>query len=152
MLAVALYYQYALAEEPCQVCIHVRLWVVALALVALVITVLPASHWSGLLGHGLVAGIAVGLGERAWLLYELENGRGDSSCEFQLGMPDWFAVDRWFPSLFEVRNLCSYTPDMLFGISMAEGLLGIAVALLVVSVGTLLSLLLLANKPGGDVA
>jgi len=41
---------------------------------------------------------------------------------------------------------------MLFGISMAEGLLGIAVALLVVSVGTLLSLLLLANKPGGDVA
>jgi len=107
--------------------------VVALALVALVITVLPASHWSGLLGHGLVAGIAVGLGERAWLLYELENGRGDSSCEFQLGMPDWFAVDRWFPSLFEVRNLCSYTPDIIWGISMAEGLLLIALTIALVS-------------------
>jgi len=45
-----------------------------------------------------------------------------------------------------VRNLCSYTPDMLFGISMAEGLLGIAVALLVISTGTLLSLLMLAKK------
>lgn len=133
MLAVALYYQYALGEEPCQVCIHVRLWVVALALVSLVITVLPASHWSGLLGHGLVAGIAVGLAERAWLLYELENGRGDSSCEFQLGMPDWFAVDRWFPSLFEVRNLCSYTPDIIWGISMAEGLLLIALPIALVS-------------------
>lgn len=153
MLAVALYYQYALGEEPCQVCIHVRLWVVALALVALVCTVLPANHWSGLLSHGLIAGTAFGLGERAWLLYKLENGRGDSSCEFQLGMPDWFAVDQWFPSLFEVRNLCSYTPDMLFGISMAEGLLGIAVALLVISTGTLLSLLMLAKKnPRGEAA
>jgi disulfide bond formation protein DsbB len=68
-------------------------------------------------------------------------------------MPDWFAVDQWFPSLFEVRNLCSYTPDMLFGISMAEGLLGIAVALLVISTGTLLSLLMLAKKnPRGEAA
>jgi disulfide bond formation protein DsbB len=133
MLAVALYYQYVLGEEPCQVCIHVRLWVVGLALVALVCAVLPARQWSGLLGHVLIAGAALGLGERAWLLYELENGRGDSSCEFQLGMPDWFAVDQWFPSLFEVRNLCSYTPDMLFGTSMAEGLLLIALPTALIS-------------------
>ena len=38
-------------------------------------------------------------------------------------MPDWFAVDRWFPSLFEVRNLCSFTPEMLLGLSMAESLM-----------------------------
>jgi hypothetical protein len=42
---------------------------------------------------------------------------------------------------------------MLFGISMAEGLLGIAVALLVISTGTLLSLLMLAKKnPRGEAA
>jgi disulfide bond formation protein DsbB len=38
-------------------------------------------------------------------------------------MPDWFALDRWFPDLFEVRNLCTYTPEVLFGLSMAESLL-----------------------------
>jgi len=48
-------------------------------------------------------------------------------------MPDWFAVDQWFPSLFEVRNLCSYTPDMLFGTSMAEGLLLIALPTALIS-------------------
>jgi disulfide bond formation protein DsbB len=41
-------------------------------------------------------------------------------------MPDWFAVDRWFPSLFEVRNICSYTPEIAFGVSMAEALIGIS--------------------------
>jgi disulfide bond formation protein DsbB len=42
-------------------------------------------------------------------------------------MPDWFAVDRWMPWLFEVRNLCSFTPEMLFGLSMSETLMGLAI-------------------------
>ena len=82
---------------------------------------------------------SVGLGDRAWTLYLLENGRGDSSCEFQLGMPEWFAVDRWFPDLFEVRTLCSYTPDIIWGISMAEGLLCVAAGLVCLSALSVLS-------------
>ena len=54
---------------------------------------------------------------------------GDGSCQFQLGMPDWFAVDRWMPWLFEVRNLCSFTPEMLFGVSMAESLMASAMGI-----------------------
>ena len=138
MLGVALYYQYALGEEPCQVCIQARLWVVAIALVALLIATYPRLTLLQLTGHLLLIASSVGLGERAWVLYLLENGRGDGSCEFQLGMPDWFAVDRWFPDLFEVRNLCSYTPDILWGISMAEGLLFVAAGLLCLSMLTLL--------------
>ena len=138
MLGVALYYQYALGEEPCQVCIQARLWVVAIALAALLIWIYPSPKWSQFPGHLLLITSSVGLGERAWTLYLLENGRGDGSCEFQLGMPDWFAVDRWFPDLFEVRNLCSYTPDILWGISMAEGLLCVAAGLLCLSMLTLL--------------
>jgi disulfide bond formation protein DsbB len=42
-------------------------------------------------------------------------------------------VDRWFPALFEVRNICSYTPEIAFGISMAEALLGIAILIVIVS-------------------
>ena len=138
MLGVALYYQYALGEEPCQVCIQARLWVVAIALVAVLIAIYPRLTLLQLTGHLLLIASSVGLGDRAWTLYLLENGRGDGSCEFQLGMPEWFAVDRWFPDLFEVRNLCSYTPDILWGISMAEGLLCVAAGLLCLSMLTLL--------------
>ena len=90
------------------------------------------------MGHMLLVASSVGLGERSWTLYLLENGRGDGSCEFQLGMPEWFAVDRWFPDLFEVRTLCSYTPDIIWGISMAEGLLCLAAGLMCLSVLVLL--------------
>ena len=68
-------------------------------------------------------GTGLGLAERSWFLYQIENGRGDGSCGFMLGAPDWFPIDRWLPGIFEVRNLCSFTPDVLFGISMAEALL-----------------------------
>ena len=87
----------------------------------------------GVLGNLGVIIAGTGLFERARYLYQLENGIGDGSCQFQLGMPDWFAVDRWFPALFEVRNICSYTPEIAFGISMAEALLGIAILIAIVS-------------------
>ena len=82
----------------------------------------------------LIAG--AGLFERARYLYRLENGIGDGSCQFQLGMPDWFAVDRWMPWLFEVRNLCSFTPEMLFGLSMAETLMGVGAGVCLMAVWT----------------
>lgn len=132
LLAVALYYQYALGDEPCQVCIQARLWVVALLLVSIIGLALPQHGFGQWLALALALVSCVGLGERGWFLYLLENGRGDGSCEFQLGMPDWFAVDRWFPDLFEVRNLCSFTPNLPLGLTMAEGLVLAALALAVI--------------------
>ena len=129
LLGVALYYQYALVDEPCQVCIHARLWVVAFTLIALVMLITPQITILRILGNGGVLIAGVGLTERARYLYRLENGMGDGSCQFQLGMPDWFAVDRWMPWLFEVRNLCSFTPEMLFGVSMAESLTASAIGI-----------------------
>jgi disulfide bond formation protein DsbB len=129
LLGVALYYQYALGDEPCQVCIHARLWVVAFTLIALVMLITPQITLVRVVGSLGVLTAGAGLFERARYLYRLENGIGDGSCQFQLGMPDWFAVDRWMPWLFEVRNLCSFTPEMLFGLSMAETLMGLAIGI-----------------------
>ena len=126
LLIIALYYQHALGEEPCQVCVQIRLWVVAITGVGLLMVLMPRRTPSAVLGNALLLGCCLGLLERSWLLYQLENGRGNGSCEFQLGMPDWFAVDRWFPEVFEVRNLCSFTPELFWGVSMAEGLVAIA--------------------------
>jgi len=127
LLGVALYYQYALGDEPCQVCIHARLWVVAFTMISLIMLITPQIMLLRLLGNIGVVVTGIGLTERARYLYRLENGIGDGSCQFQLGMPDWFAVDRWMPWLFEVRNLCSFTPEMLFGLSMSETLMGLAI-------------------------
>jgi disulfide bond formation protein DsbB len=87
---------------------------------------LPDSLLNRQAGFALTLLTGAGMGERAFYLYEIENFRGDGSCEFTLGMPTWFAVDQWFPALFEVRNICSYTPEIAFGVSMAEALIGIA--------------------------
>ena len=129
LLGVALYYQYALGDEPCQVCIHARLWVVAFTFIAIVMLVTPQISPLRVVGNLGVLIAGAGLFERARYLYRLENGIGDGSCQFQLGMPDWFALDRWMPWLFEVRNLCSFTPEMLFGLSMAETLMVLAIGI-----------------------
>ena len=134
LLGVALYYQYPLGDEPCQVCIHARLWVVAFTFIALIMLIAPQTPLLRVLGNLGVLIAGTGLFERAQYLYQLENGIGDGSCQFQLGMPDWFAVDRWMPWLFEVRNLCSFTPEMLFGLSMAETLMGVGAGVCLVAV------------------
>jgi disulfide bond formation protein DsbB len=126
LLVAALYWQYVLGDDPCQVCIQARLWAVGMGLVGALMLILPDTLLYRLAGFALTLLTSVGMGERAFYLYEIENFRGDGSCEFTLGMPAWFAVDQWFPALFEVRNICSYTPEIAFGVSMAEALLGIS--------------------------
>lgn len=127
LLATALYWQYVVGDDPCQVCIQARLWAVGMGLVGAVMLVIPDTFLTRLSGLTLTFITSAGMGERAYYLYEIENFRGDGSCEFTLGMPPWFAVDQWLPALFEVRNICSYTPEIAFGISMAEALIGIAI-------------------------
>ena len=94
LLGVALYYQYALGDEPRQACIHARLWVVAFTLVALIVLVTPQTSLLRVVGNVGVLIAGAGLFERSRYLYRLEIGIGDGSCQFQLGMPDWFAVMR----------------------------------------------------------
>jgi len=126
LLIAALYWQYVLGDDPCQVCIQARLWAVGMGLVGALMLTLPDTLLYRLAGFASTLLTGAGMGERAFYLYEIENFRGDGSCEFTLGMPAWFAVDQWFPALFEVRNICSYTPEIAFGVSMAEALLGIS--------------------------
>lgn len=147
LLGAALYWQYVIGDDPCQVCIQARLWAVALGLVGALMLLLPESPLTRLSGLVLTFIASAGMGERAHYLYEIENFRGDGSCEFTLGMPSWFSVDQWFPALFEVRNICSYTPEIAFGVSMAEALIVIA---FVVCIITLLGLGILLKSIVGD--
>lgn len=131
MLGVALYYQYVLEYYPCVLCIHVRIWVLGLVAVALLALPFRRLRAARSLAQLLVVTIAIGLLERSWKLLGIERGTITGDCTFDAGLPDWFALDQWFPSMFRVEEACGYTPELLFGITMAEGLLAIAALLLV---------------------
>lgn len=122
MEAIALFYQYALDYGPCVLCIHIRIWIAALIVIALLGLIFRRSvNLNRLLfSAGLLA--SIGMFERAWKTLGVERGWIIEACSLESGLPDWFALDRWFPYLFEVWESCGYTPELLFGITMAEGL------------------------------
>jgi disulfide bond formation protein DsbB len=88
---------------------------------------------ANLLSHVLTLLIALGLLERSYQLLGTERGFTFGDCGFDLGMPSWFAIDVWFPQMFKVQTSCGYTPELLFGISMAEALMVSSVLLLILS-------------------
>ena len=131
-ITVALYYQYVLEELPCVLCIQVRIWVFCLILVAFNAYILH-SRWLNLGAHVLTAAIAAGLLERSYLLLGTERGFVFRDCGFDLGLPSWLALDTWFPHLFRVEASCGYTPELIFGITMAEALIVFSAMLLLLS-------------------
>lgn len=126
----ALYYQYVLDEWPCVLCIHVRIWVMAFVLLGILALFFTKSRSAMRFFHAASVVIMIGLLERSWKVLAVERGWIFGDCEMDLGMPAWFALDKWFPWLFEVQTSCGYTPLIAFNISMAEVLLVIAAALL----------------------
>lgn len=138
LLVVALYYQHVLGEEPCQVCIHIRIWIAGFTVLSGFMLALPSGNALNIVGHGANTVLMAGLWERCLFLLDVENGNATSSCNFFLGFPDWFALDKWFPEIFEVRNLCSFTPELLFGVSMAQCLILLASVFVFVSLAALI--------------
>lgn len=119
-IAVALYYQHALGEDPCVLCIHVRLWTLAFVAVGILGLLMNSLAYGRLLAHALSVGVAIGFFERSYMTFGVERGFIESSCSISLGLPDWFAVDKWFPSMFEALGMCGQSPVLFSGITMAE--------------------------------
>ena len=131
-IAVALYYQYVLEELPCVLCIQTRIWIACFTLVAIIALVFH-SRWIAISSHLLTVIIFAGLLERSYQLLGTERGFIFSDCGFVLGLPSWLALDQWIPALFRVEASCGYTPELIFGITMAEGLMLLSAALLLIS-------------------
>ena len=131
--AGALYYQYALDWLPCVLCIHVRILVMAFVLIATLAIFCTNSMPAMRLFHGLNTLTLGWLVERSWQVLAVERGWVFGGCDMDLGMPAWFALDEWLPSVFEVQTACGYTPFVLFEITMAEALLVISLVLLIIS-------------------
>jgi len=132
-ISVALYYQYILEELPCVLCIQVRILVLCLTFVAFNAFIFH-NRWSSLTAHILTVLIAAGLLERSYQLLGTERGFVFGDCGFDLGLPSWLALDSWFPALFRVESSCGYSPELIFGITMAEALIVFSAAFVLISV------------------
>lgn len=134
LLITALAFQYLLDELPCVLCIQVRLWISLLLVVAIIGYFSENQTIFNIGCHLTVILIAIGLVERSYQLLGTERGFLFSDCGFSLGMPSWFAIDEWLPWLYRIETSCGYTPELIFGITMAEALIVFSSLLLVVSV------------------
>ncbi len=130
----ALYYQYVLDEWPCVICIHIRIWIAGFILIGLLALFVRKFLPMLRLMHALTIIMMLGFAERSYQVLAVERGWVFGDCNLELGMPDWFALDRWIPFLFEVKTSCGYTPLIVGNISMAEVLLATSSLLIVMAV------------------
>ena len=136
---VALYYQYVLDEWPCVLCIHVRIWVLGFTVLAVLALLLDINKWLNRGFHLINTIIMAGLVERSWQTLAVERGWVFGECDMESGLPSWFALDKWFPLVFEVKTACGYTPLIIFNITMAEVLMLLSSGLLLVSLALLVT-------------
>jgi len=120
-------------------CIHMRLWVMLLFIVGVFGILTTDRPVANFVSQAAVLGIAIGMAERAYMLLGTERGFVFSDCGFSLGLPEWLALEEWFPALFRIETSCGYTPEILFGITMAESLMVLSVILVLTSGAVLLS-------------
>jgi protein dithiol:quinone oxidoreductase len=131
MLAVALIFQHVLEEPPCVVCIQIRLLVSLLVIIAVIGFFSRRNRVMTFLSHLSVVIVAISFVERCYLLLGTEKGFVFADCGFSLGLPAWFAIDEWLPWLYRIETSCGYTPEIIFGITMAETLMVLSSSLLV---------------------
>lgn len=138
MLCIALYFQHVLEYPPCIMCIQMRLLFSLLIIVSM--AALLFARFGGnnrtvdIVSHLTVVLIAASMTERSYMLLGTERGFVFADCGFDLGLPAWFDIENWLPSLYRVETSCGYTPDVVFGITMAELLMVMSVSLLALSV------------------
>ena len=142
LMAEALYFQHVLEELPCLMCIQVRLLILLLIIVSCAGLLFQGNRLMSSVAHLSVVFIAVSLSERSYQLLGTERGFVFGDCGFDLGLPAWFAIEEWLPWLFRVETPCGYTPEIVFGITMAEALMVMSVGLLLLSFCVFLAYLL----------
>ena len=119
-------------------CIQVRVLIALLIIIALAALLLGSNRMINTVAHISIVLIAAGLTERSYQLLGTERGFIFGDCGFSLGLPAWLAIEDWFPWLFRVETSCSYTPEIILGITIAESLMVLSILLLLFSFSVLL--------------
>lgn len=127
----ALYFQEVIGLYPCELCIHTRVWLTGIALVCLLALFVRGYTWPRRIGLFALLALTLGLSRTTWQLMALDYGWGyESDCGLVSVFPSWAPFDEWLPILFRVQDACSATPEVAFGLSMADGLTGVCLGFL----------------------
>ena len=139
--AIALYYQYVLLYDPCMLCVHIRAWVLAIMLAAILGLFLRNSRIGLIIANLLTLIAAGGMLERAYMTLGTERGWVEGSCGgLESGYPAWLPLDQWWPAMFQPLEACGLTPWMIPQfLSMADALMLISVGLVLVMLVMLLN-------------
>lgn len=127
----AIFYQEVLDFYPCELCIYVRVWVIAIGLLSLVGAALCGKPWPRRILLLAQFALVIGLTNETLGLLQVEYSWNLSgSCNFVANFPGWAPLDKWWPMMFEVQSLCSATPIIFWKISMAHSLALVCVGFL----------------------
>jgi disulfide bond formation protein DsbB len=137
--AAALYFQYGLDLDPCELCIYQRVAVIGILLSALIgmsVPRLALVRWTGYIGWGAAAG---------WCLYLALKLSGmqlgfiapSLSCNVNANFPSWLKLDQWLPVLFQPSGFCGDIQWQLLGLSMPLWLAVIMVLQLIALIAAL---------------
>jgi len=146
LLAAALFFQYYLDTPPCTMCIQVRLWISLFIIVSIVGLLTRNSIIMNIVANLSTLLIAAGLTELSYRLLGTERGFIFSDCGFDLGLPAWLALEEWLPWLYRIEASCGSTPEIIFGITMAEMLIVMSALLLLVTLAVFLASILSLKK------
>ena len=127
----ALFYQYYLDYYPCVLCIHVRIILLGILIVSITSLIFYSKLVVRLLAHILLILSLILLTERSYNLLGVERGFIYGDCSMNSGLPSWFSIDQWFPLVFKIWEPCGYTPEIIFGVTMAETLIFLSISLLI---------------------
>lgn len=124
----AVYFQLAQMQFPCELCIYTRVWLAAIGIVAVAGLVLRQTGWPIRILIAAELALSLGLAGVVWDLLSLEYGFGGAgACSMFPDFPSWAPLDQWMPVLFQVQGPCAATPEVVLGLSMADGLAGVSV-------------------------
>ena len=124
--AVALFYQYQLEYLPCVLCIHVRMLLAVMLIIAIAALIKPPKGIGGKIVMLMMVLLWFWMLERSWQLLGVEMGFIMGACDMNSGLPAWMPFERWLPWLFKIHEPCGYTPYLVGKISMAEVLLALS--------------------------
>lgn len=139
LLTAALYFQFVLEELPCLICIQIRLLISLMIILAVAGLLFRNNRVMNTLTHLSTVFIALSLTERSYQLLGTERGFVFGDCGFSLGLPTWFAIEDWLPWMYRVETSCGYTPEIIFGITMAETLMLMSVFMVLLSFSVFLA-------------
>ncbi|WP_281645458.1 disulfide bond formation protein B [Parendozoicomonas sp. Alg238-R29] len=118
----ALFFQYVMLLDPCELCVYQRLAIGLLGVVSLIMLIAPSNIFIRLSGYSLwvVSGL-YGL-QKAMIQtgsYETFNTI-NQSCNFYPTFPFELPLYEWLPSLFMPTGFCGSDDWALLGLNMAE--------------------------------